>query len=275
MSKGWKIAVITIGALVGISLLVGAGILIGRKVVNRNIDYRLNAMGRGGYPVDPRNRQDNWFARPGLDNIGPGMMDRSSVHQGMRGQFWNKNFTGTPLTVETAKTTVEDYLTTFNNSDLYVKEVMVFNNNAYAVIAESSTGKGAMEVLVDPATRNVIPEIGPNMMWNTKYGHMSNANFRRSQMGLFSGYNNNQLSTAQVTENTVTAEQALQYAQSYLDTNVEGATIAEDAIAFYGYYSMDYLVDGKPAGMLSVNGFTGQVWLHTWHGTFIEEWESQ
>jgi hypothetical protein len=26
-------------------------------------------------------------------------------------------------------------------------------------------------------------------------------------------------------------------------------------------------------GMLSVNGYTGQIFLHTWHGNFIEESE--
>ena len=30
---------------------------------------------------------------------------------------------------------------------------------------------------------------------------------------------------------------------------------------------------GSVAGMLSVNGYSGQVFLHTWHGTFIEEAE--
>jgi hypothetical protein len=29
------------------------------------------------------------------------------------------------------------------------------------------------------------------------------------------------------------------------------------------------------AGMLSVNGYSGQVFLHTWHGAFIEESEIQ
>jgi hypothetical protein len=31
--------------------------------------------------------------------------------------------------------------------------------------------------------------------------------------------------------------------------------------------------DNQPAGMLSVNGYSGQIFLHTWHGTFIEMWE--
>ena len=42
---------------------------------------------------------------------------------------------------------------------------------------------------------------------------------------------------------------------------------------FYGYYTLDFEKDGRIAGMLSVNGYSGQVFLHTWHGTFIEEAE--
>jgi heat shock protein HslJ len=40
---------------------------------------------------------------------------------------------------------------------------------------------------------------------------------------------------------------------------------------FYGYYTLDFSKDGKVSGMLSVNGYSGQVFLHTWHGSFIEE----
>jgi len=29
------------------------------------------------------------------------------------------------------------------------------------------------------------------------------------------------------------------------------------------------LTDGQVSGMLSVNGYTSQVWFHSWHGTFI------
>lgn len=46
---------------------------------------------------------------------------------------------------------------------------------------------------------------------------------------------------------------------------------ADDEMQFPGYYTMDFLKDGKTAGMLSVNGYTGQVWYHTWHGNFIGE----
>jgi hypothetical protein len=71
------------------------------------------------------------------------------------------------------------------------------------------------------------------------------------------------------TRSSVTAAQAKENAQEYLDTYLNGAQVAEDADAFYGYYTIDVLRDGKPFGMLSVNGTTGTVWYHAWHGTSI------
>ncbi|NIP27727.1 MAG: hypothetical protein GWO38_28915, partial [Phycisphaerae bacterium] len=52
---------------------------------------------------------------------------------------------------------------------------------------DNDTGSGAFEVLVDPVTRNVFPEPGPNMMWNTEYGMMSGGN-----MGMMGGMMNGQ-----------------------------------------------------------------------------------
>jgi len=56
-----------------------------------------------------------------------------------------------------------------------------------------------------------------------------------------------------------------------LDTNLNGAVAESDATQFYGYYTVDFTINRNTAGMLSINGYTGQVWLHTWHGTFIQE----
>jgi hypothetical protein len=72
-------------------------------------------------------------------------------------------------------------------------------------------------------------------------------------------------------ELTVTPEQTVQYAQQYLDNNYAGATAATDPLPFYGYYTLDFEKDGQIVGMLSVNGYNGHIFLHTWHGTFIEE----
>lgn len=74
-------------------------------------------------------------------------------------------------------------------------------------------------------------------------------------------------------EMTVTPEQAIEYAQTYLDANFAGATVSASPMQFYGYYTLDYEKGGKVAGMLSVNGYSGQVFVHTWHGAFIEEAE--
>ncbi|MCL5999596.1 MAG: hypothetical protein M1546_26555 [Chloroflexi bacterium] len=164
-----------------------------------------------------------------------------------------------PLSIDHATTAVNGYLTELGNKDLVLAEVMVFDNHAYGRIIEQSTGAGALEVLVDPVTQAVYPEPGPNMMWNAKYGHMN------GMMGMM-GSTAREATTAM----PVSATEAIKAAQAYLDENLPGAKTAEDAETFYGYYTIDILRDGKVAGMLSVNGYTSQVFVHTWHGNFIE-----
>lgn len=163
---------------------------------------------------------------------------------------------------------------------------MIFDNQAYLVIKEESTGLGAFELLVDPASKTAYPEHGPNMMWNLKYSglnHQYMMGNNRGMMGMMgrSGMMNGMMSgngwsspnpTNVSSEMPVTPEQAMEYAQKYLDENVSGA-LATSPIQFYGYYTLDFEKDGEVAGMLSVNGFSGQVFLHTWHGSFIEEAE--
>ena len=69
---------------------------------------------------------------------------------------------------------------------------------------------------------------------------------------------------------TVSKDRAGQIAQGWLDANQSGAKI-EEPDTFYGYYTLHFTKDGKVAGMLSVNGYSGQVWYHTWHGAFVQE----
>ena len=54
---------------------------------------------------------------------------------------------------------------------LCVGEVLRFDNQYYAEL--TADGRGATEVLVDPATGTVMLEPGPAMIWNTRYGMMS------------------------------------------------------------------------------------------------------
>jgi len=154
----------------------------------------------------------------------------------------------TPITIGKAKEAVDQYLESTGNADLNLSEVIEFENNFYAGIKEKSTGKYAFELLVNKYTGAVMPEPGPNMMWNTKYGHMTwnapaNAN--------------------------VTGKQALEYAQDYLDRALPG-TKTGDADAFYGYYTIEVTTNDRISGMLSVNSYTGAVWYHAWHGDFVK-----
>jgi hypothetical protein len=165
--------------------------------------------------------------------------------------------TATPITIGNAVTIAQNYVASLNNPDLAVDEVEEYTQNFYVLIYEKSTGNGAFEMLIDKYTGSIYPEPGPNMMWNTKYGMMSGG-----MMGLLRG--------TPTTAMPVTVDQAKTNAQQFLNANYLGTTVG-DVDTFYGYYHVDVLLNGNTYGMLSVNGYTGQVWYHTWHGAFIQE----
>jgi len=167
---------------------------------------------------------------------------------------------GTNISISQAVDTAKSYLTSLNNPDLTIDEVEEYTQNFYVLFKEKSTGLGAFEMLIDKYTGRIYPEMGPNMMWNTKYGMMSGG-----MMGWFRG--------TQTTPMTVTVEQAKTNAQQFLSANFPGTTVG-DVDTFYGYYHVDILnANGTTYGMLSVNGYTGQVWFHSWHGAFIQSVE--
>ena len=95
---------------------------------------------------------------------------------GMMGGYGYNYANVAPLTVDQAKAAAGKYVAALNNSDLAVGEVMIFDNNAYVVVKETSTGRGAFELLVDPVSQVAYPEHGPNMMWNLKYGGLNHQN---------------------------------------------------------------------------------------------------
>ena len=173
-----------------------------------------------------------------------------------------------------AREAVERALQSYGNSNLEVVEVMEFANNYYAEVREKDTGIGAMELLVDKPGGTVYPEPGPNMMWNTKYGMMSG----RGNMGPMMGPGGRRMmgeqpfqrtpGTITPTDMTVSPEGAREIANDYL-RRVSPGTEAGKAERFYGYYTLHTEKDGEITGMLSVNGYSGEVWYHSWHGPFI------
>ena len=228
-------------ALVGIAILVGillaGAVFIGgnwQKTISHSIsspiDYNRNAVS------------------------GPSMMGAWVDSGGQSNE--------TLLMLEEAWEAAEAYIA--GDPNLEIAEVMAFTNNYYAQAREIDSGRYALELLIDSYTGAVYPEMGPNMMWNTRYGHMGNT--RGGMMGMM-GRGYSYPSEGSELGMTFSPEEAVSAAQAYLDLELPSAIAIEPA-AFYGYYTLHVLRDGEIVGMLSVHGTTGQVWYHTWHGDF-------
>jgi hypothetical protein len=269
MKKTIQMILAAIGILVLAGMLVFAGIFIGRSNFFGNWDRPFQMMSPGG-------RYGNGF--------GPGMMgsrrnngfpNRTKL-PGMMNGFGATTANAAPLTIDQAYQAAQAYLDDLNNPDLKISEVMIFDNNAYIVVKETGTGLSAFELLVDSGSQVAYPEHGPNMMWNLKYGsmnHFSMMGARSGRMGGMMGSNawSNSGSAGTTPGNTISPEEAIGIAQGFLDESIPGATAADDPVQFYGYYTLDFEKNNQVAGMLSVNERSGRVFLHTWHGTFIEE----
>ena len=186
-----------------------------------------------------------------------------------RGMMWgggwqtNNASSSSVLSLDEAEGAINDYIDDYrSDEELHIGEIMIFDNHAYAEVVEENTGIGAFEVLVDPDGLTVFPEMGPNMVWNQKYGHMGGG-----MMG--GGFNSSDV------EMPISGGEAIQIASKYLSTNGSDLTVGDDADPFYGYYTIHTLKDGEVYGMLSVNGYDGEIYLHTWHGEFIEMTEHE
>ena len=212
-----------------------------------------------------------------------GMMTRELGGQGMMGNWANQGGYGmmggwTPpadlapagdaLTLDEAVAVAGAYIAAQNDSNLALDEVLQFSNHFYALAVEVESGRAAFEFLIDPANGTVYPEPGPNMMWNLRYG---------MHTGLYAGMMGqwNVPAGADGVEMTVSPEQARESAQQFLDNTYSGLTAASEGDTFYGYYTFEVLQGDTVAGMLSVNGYTGQVWFHQWHGDFIAAAEAE
>ena len=258
--KKWIIGVLI--TLAAIAVGVGGAYAFNRAYpLQKNITVRQfgqSGQFRGNFGNQMPGMFNQWQNREGSNPSfpsGPGF--RNGRGNGMMGGQANPPRTDVNqerISLDQAVTNAEAYLKKQGDS-LKVAEVMEFQDNFYVAVTETATGRGAMELLVDPYSGRVSPEIGPNMMWNLKYGAM--------QM----------MRSSSATDNALTEAEARTKAQDALTAAGEGGTLNEGGFSFYGYYTFDYSIDGKIAGMLSINGLTGRVMFHTWHGPFIDEKE--
>lgn len=242
-NKGLVITLAVIGLLVIISVTAVLSFSLGRG-------WYGNQGCRQGF-----GRWDNNFS-----NFGHGRMMWGGGFQ----RPWVSESAGSSiLSIEQAEEAVLDYIDDFkSDEELHIREIMIFDNHAYAIVEEEDTGIAAFEVLVDPTTLRISPEMGPNMMWNLKYSHMRG-------WGADRNYSEN------IAEMPISEEEAIQIANDYLESNGSGMLAEGHPDRFYGYYTIHTIKNGEISGMLSVNGYDGDIFLHTWHGEFIEMTEHE
>lgn len=177
---------------------------------------------------------------------GMGMMQGGMMGGMMGGVGMMQTYPATaePISLENVQAQIEQVAQAYGN--VQVNDVMAFSSNYYAQLVDDQ-GQGVAEVLVDRYSGLVYPEPGPNMMWNTRSGMMGFA---------FAGQPRFDETAAQ------------EKAETFLSSYLPGATVTA-AQGFSDYTTFDF---GREAteGMLSVNAYTGEVWVHTWHGTYLE-----
>jgi hypothetical protein len=176
---------------------------------------------------------------------------------GMMGGWGSNGATnGAAITLDQAVTQMQSYVASIGNPDLKLVEVEEYTLNFYGVVQEKSTGTDAFQIIEDKFGGTVYPEMGPNMMWNTKYSPMA-----RMMGGLWFGVPSGKM--------TVSVDQARAGANEFLKKYMPNTSLEAATDTYYGYYNIDVLQNGKTYGMLSVNGYSGAVWYHTWHGEFV------
>ncbi|QEN06786.1 hypothetical protein EXM22_01805 [Oceanispirochaeta crateris] len=186
----------------------------------------------------------------GYGHMGQGQYGNG--HSMMGYGFYNNSFsnTGERMTHDEIEENLKQYINDAFGKDFHIEEIMEFQRNYYAQVVKEGEDHLAVELLIDPFTGQVFPEPGPNMMWNQSYGHMG----RRF-------WNNGKVK--------ISAEESVTIAQDYLDYKKSGFTADDHVSTFDGYYTLHTLKEGQIVGMLSVNGVSGDVWYHDWHGGFL------
>jgi hypothetical protein len=260
-----KTLVIVLGTVALVILVASAGFALGVIWNQGRLGYASLGCGPATYgqSYGPMGPGMMGYGQGYYGPMGQGMMGYGQGYgpgYGMMGG-WASPYSapeqGNTTSLDQAGATFQAYVDGLGYNNLQVTEVMEFERNYYAIVAEKDTGIGAMELLLDKGSGVVGPEPGPNMMWNAKYSPMGQ---NGGMMGMMGGYASEEM--------TLGPQQAEQAAQRWLDANMPGTT-AGDADAFYGYYTFHFLKNGQVVGMLSVQGSSGDVWYHSWHGAFV------
>ncbi len=158
------------------------------------------------------------------------------------------------------------YLSFLGNSELAPDRVEEWEFNFLVIIKEAASQYKAFELLIDKWTGSVSPGMGPGMAWNQKYGGMMNS-IMENGTGHMTRRERRMTQPAVTVDANAAAEAARQFLAQRFTRQL---ALSGSAETFYGYYCFDVNDEkGVKYGRLSVNGVTGQVWYHTWHGNFV------
>ena len=181
--KIWKILTVSIAAFAVVAALLASTVYaMGPFGVNAYGGYGGMMGGRGmmgggyGYGYPTQTAPNGQYYQPVYPSMFGGMMGGFGHGFGgmMRSYGYSAPYayTGTPLTITQVQTIAQNYVASTGNPDLVVKQIEEYSANFYVQVNEKSTGNGAFELLINKYTGSIYPEMGPNMMWNTKYGMM-------------------------------------------------------------------------------------------------------
>jgi hypothetical protein len=198
----------------------------------------------------PSGIYQSWPMGSGIGpGMGPGMMQGSGYNYGpgpvmmgygdMMALYYSN---AKPISSERALLSMKELARQYG-PNVSVEDFMTFSSNYYAVLKDNDSGKGIAEALVDRYSGLARPEPGPNMMWNIRFGAGREKLGGKSQA------------------------EAKKLAEDFLVDFLPGAKVMETQ-AMPGYYTFDF---GREdiEGMLSVNAYDGEIWVHTWHGFYL------
>jgi hypothetical protein len=207
------------------------------------------------------NSYQSWGMGPGMMNnpgsnyiYGSGMMNNLgynySYEYGMMGNMMMGNmmalyYSGSiPITPDEAMRNMQSLAQQYG-PNMEVEDFMAFSSNYYGVVKDTNSSRDIAEVIVDRYSGSAYPEPGPNMMWNTQYG----AGRVQAEGAIYDLAGSKEL------------------AEEFLTGYLPEAQIMESH-EMPGYYTFDF---GREdiEGMLSINAYSGQIWVHTWHGSYL------
>lgn len=211
----------------------------------------------GGYYYCP---QGPYYPQPGGSPDDMGYSHQAGMPANASGQYYptvvgeptSPAAIGVPITSNKAMEIAEMFLKKTLNEDLLVQRLFEYNTHFEVELLEKDTRRGAFELIIDKFNGRVTPEIGPNLLWNGKFGQGGNYFGLQPVM-------------------TIPVVSALQSVGDFIKRTSPELKVEGDVIEYYGYYEFHVTQDDKMVLEININGFSGQMWIENWHGSLLRE----